>query len=294
MGPGSYRPARFYRWMEITRTTSPVRRDRIHFDTGIRATHSQFGGRVTSGFTAINDGQALTTPRPWDARSGHRRRLNLRRSQERKFGCSSRLGCNGSGSNSGVIAGVDFVTSNHAAGASAVANMSFGRGCFFRIGCGRQQFNQRRSDLCDSRGNVTPTPAFLAARVANAITVGSTIPLTPALSFQISERVWIFSRPVRTLLVVEYRDTAPTRSPVLQWPLHMSPEWARFSGGKSWRLPSDSHVGDHKQRDIESCDKSRNGFTQPVTFFVLSGLHRRLQHPHRPHSNASSRERSYC
>jgi subtilisin family serine protease len=38
------------------------------------------------------------------------------------------LDCNGSGSNAGVIAGVDWVTGDHAPGAPAVANMSLGGG----------------------------------------------------------------------------------------------------------------------------------------------------------------------
>jgi subtilisin family serine protease len=38
------------------------------------------------------------------------------------------LNCSGSGTTSGVIAGVDWVTGNHAAGAPAVANMSLGGG----------------------------------------------------------------------------------------------------------------------------------------------------------------------
>lgn len=38
------------------------------------------------------------------------------------------LDCNGSGSNAGVIAGIDWVTANHAAGMPAVANMSLGGG----------------------------------------------------------------------------------------------------------------------------------------------------------------------
>jgi subtilisin family serine protease len=38
------------------------------------------------------------------------------------------LDCNGSGTTSGVIAGIDWVTSNHLAGKPAVANMSLGGG----------------------------------------------------------------------------------------------------------------------------------------------------------------------
>jgi subtilisin family serine protease len=93
-------------------------------DTGIRYSHSQFGGRAVSGFDAVDGGSA-------DDCNGHGTHV------AGTIGGSTCgvakgvtlvgvrvLGCNGSGTISGVIAGVNWVTSNHRASQPAVANMS--------------------------------------------------------------------------------------------------------------------------------------------------------------------------
>jgi subtilisin family serine protease len=100
-------------------------------DTGIRATHVQFGSRVNTarGFTAIADGRGTTDC------NGHGSHV-ASTSAGNTFGMASGatlipvrvLGCTGSGSNSGVIAGVDHVRNNCGAGERCVANMSLGGG----------------------------------------------------------------------------------------------------------------------------------------------------------------------
>ena len=98
-------------------------------DTGIHASHTQFGGRVVQGRDTV-DG-AL----PAADCNGHGTHV------AGTVGGSTHgvakgvtlvavrvLGCNGSGSTSGVIAGVDWVTGDHLAGQPAVANMSLGGG----------------------------------------------------------------------------------------------------------------------------------------------------------------------
>ena len=97
-------------------------------DTGVRATHSEFGGRVAAGATAIDDGRGANDC------NGHGTHV-AGTIGGATYGVAKQvtivpvrvLDCNGSGSTSGVIAGVDWVTSN-AAGQSAVANMSLGGG----------------------------------------------------------------------------------------------------------------------------------------------------------------------
>src|SRR5215213_5470176 len=98
-------------------------------DTGIRATHTQIAGRVISGFTAINDGLGTSDG------NGHGTHVSGTVGGT-TFGVAKNvtlvavrvLDSSGNGTNSGVIAGVDFVTSDHQAGQPAVANMSLGGG----------------------------------------------------------------------------------------------------------------------------------------------------------------------
>jgi subtilisin family serine protease len=97
-------------------------------DTGIRFAHSQFGGRAINGYDAIDGGNA-------DDCNGHGTHV-AGTTGGSTYGVAKGvtlvavrvLDCGGSGSTSGVIAGVNWVTGNHPAGAPAVANMSLGGG----------------------------------------------------------------------------------------------------------------------------------------------------------------------
>jgi subtilisin family serine protease len=97
-------------------------------DTGIRFNHGQFGGRAVTGFDAIDGGSA-------DDCNGHGTHVAGTIGGS-TYGVAKGvtlvgvrvLGCNGSGSTSGVIAGVNWVTGNHQPGQPAVANMSLGGG----------------------------------------------------------------------------------------------------------------------------------------------------------------------
>ncbi|MBP8250734.1 MAG: S8 family peptidase [Herpetosiphon sp.] len=94
-------------------------------DTGIRSTHQQFGGRVQGGYTAINDGNGTNDCQ------GHGTHV-AGTVGSATYGVAKSvtlipvrvLGCNGSGSTSGVIAGVNWVRTSHIK--PAVANMSLG------------------------------------------------------------------------------------------------------------------------------------------------------------------------
>ncbi|HZI98560.1 MAG TPA: S8 family peptidase [Actinomycetales bacterium] len=94
-------------------------------DTGIRTGHAEFSGRARGGFTAINDGRGA------EDCNGHGTHVagtvggeTYGVAQDVALVAVRVLGCNGSGSNSGVIAGVDWVTANHSG--PSVANMSLG------------------------------------------------------------------------------------------------------------------------------------------------------------------------
>jgi len=95
-------------------------------DTGIRFGHSEFGGRATSGFDAVNGGSA-------DDCNGHGTHVagtvggaTYGVAKQVSLVAVRVLNCLGAGSNAMVIAGIDWVTGDHAPGAPAVANMSLG------------------------------------------------------------------------------------------------------------------------------------------------------------------------
>lgn len=92
-------------------------------DTGILSSHQDFGGRVTSGYSAINDGNGTEDCQGHGTHvagtvggTAHGIAKNVDLVAVRV------LDCNGSGSTAGVIAGVDWVTDN--AGGTGIANMS--------------------------------------------------------------------------------------------------------------------------------------------------------------------------
>ncbi len=95
-------------------------------DTGIRFDHSEFGGRAVSGYDAIDGGSA-------DDCHGHGTHV-AGTLGGKTYGVAKGvklvgvrvLGCDGSGTTSQIIAGIDWVTRHHAAGAPAVANLSLG------------------------------------------------------------------------------------------------------------------------------------------------------------------------
>jgi len=96
-------------------------------DTGILGSHTDFGGRVVGGYTAISDGNGTTDC------NGHGTHVSGTVGGA-TYGVAKGvtlvpvrvLSCAGSGSTSGVIAGIDWVTADHVAGTPAVANMSLG------------------------------------------------------------------------------------------------------------------------------------------------------------------------
>jgi len=96
-------------------------------DTGIRISHSDFGGRASVGHDAMNDGKNGIDC------NGHGTHVastvggnTYGVAKNAKLYAVRVLSCSGSGSTAGVVAGVDWVTSNHQK--PAVANMSLGGG----------------------------------------------------------------------------------------------------------------------------------------------------------------------
>ena len=98
-------------------------------DTGILTTHTQFGGRAIHGRDTVNNDADATDC------NGHGTHVAGTVGGS-TYGVAKGvtlvavrvLDCGGSGTNAGVIAGVDWVTADHVAGTPAVANMSLGGG----------------------------------------------------------------------------------------------------------------------------------------------------------------------
>ena len=152
-------------------------------DTGIRATHTEFTGRISNGFTAINDGRGTTDC------NGHGTHVSGTVGGT-TWGVAKQvtlhpvrvLDCNGSGTTSGVIAGVDWVTNNHAS--PAVANMSLGGGASASLDAAVQ--NSINSDVtyAIAAGNSSADACGSSpARVAPALTVGASTNTDNAASF---------------------------------------------------------------------------------------------------------------
>ena len=145
-------------------------------DTGIRATHNDFGGRVISGFTSINDGNGTNDC------NGHGTHV-AGTVGGATYGVAKNvslvavrvLNCRGSGTTSGVIAGVDWVTSNHTSSNPAVANMSLGGGASSSLDTAVNNSINDGVTYAVSAGNSNANACnYSPARVTNALTVGST------------------------------------------------------------------------------------------------------------------------
>ena len=149
-------------------------------DTGIRFSHSDFGGRAVTGFDAVDGGSA-------DDCNGHGTHVAGTVGGS-TWGVAKSvtlvgvrvLSCSGSGTTAGVIAGIDWVTADHAAGAPAVANMSLGGGAStaldtavansiadgvtYAVAAGNGNRGGRAQDAC----------GYSPARVPAALTIGAT------------------------------------------------------------------------------------------------------------------------
>jgi subtilisin family serine protease len=149
-------------------------------DTGIRFNHTQFGGRAITGYDAVDGGSA-------DDCNGHGTHVAGTVGGS-TYGVAKSvtlvgvrvLNCSGSGSTSGVIAGINWVTGNHPAGAPAVANMSLGGGASsaldtavrnsiadgvsYAVAAGNGNFLGQQANAC----NYSP------ARVTEAMTISAT------------------------------------------------------------------------------------------------------------------------
>jgi subtilisin family serine protease len=142
-------------------------------DTGIRATHSEFSGRVGNGADYIDGGAP-------DDCNGHGTHV-AGTVGGTTYGVAPAvtlhgvrvLNCSGSGSTSGVISGVNWVTQNHQD--PAVANMSLGGGISTALDSAVNSSINAGVTYAVAAGNSNANACnYSPARVAAALTVGAT------------------------------------------------------------------------------------------------------------------------
>jgi subtilisin family serine protease len=144
-------------------------------DTGIRITHSDFGGRAVWGTNTTGDGNDTDCHGHGTHVAGTAGGTAHGVAKGVTLVAVKVLGCTGSGTFAGVIAGVDWVTGDHAAATPAVANMSLGAS-----GTNEALETAVRDSIADgvvyaiaSGGSNSDACNFTPARVAEAITVNA-------------------------------------------------------------------------------------------------------------------------
>ncbi|HYR08053.1 MAG TPA: S8 family peptidase [Longimicrobium sp.] len=148
-------------------------------DTGILLTHSDFAGRAVTGYDAVTVGGTATDC------NGHGTHVagtvggTVHGVAKAATLVAVRvLACNGSGTNAGVIAGVDWVANNHVK--PAVANMSLGGGASSTLDTAVKNAIARGVTFAVAAGNgnifgiAQNACNYSPARVPEAITVGAT------------------------------------------------------------------------------------------------------------------------
>jgi serine protease len=152
-------------------------------DTGIRSTHAEFGGRVAGGFNAVGDANGTNDC------NGHGTHV-AGTIGGATYGVAKGvtlyavrvLNCNGSGTTSGVIAGIDWVTGNHAS--PAVANMSLGGGASTALDDAVRNSVASGVTYAVAAGNSNANACNASpARVSQALTVGSSTSTDARSSF---------------------------------------------------------------------------------------------------------------
>ncbi|MCW3813331.1 S8 family peptidase [Micromonospora sp. DR5-3] len=141
-------------------------------DTGIRITHSDFGGRASWGTNTVDSNNTDCNGHGTHV-AGTVGGANYGVAKGIRLIAVKVLNCSGSGSTTGVVSGVNWVTSN--AVKPAVANMSLGGGASSTLDNAVANSISSGVTYAIAAGNSTANACnYSPARVASAITVGAT------------------------------------------------------------------------------------------------------------------------
>jgi subtilisin family serine protease len=144
-------------------------------DTGIRISHNQFGGRASYGYDFVsNDSTASDCNGHGTHVAGTVGGSTYGVAKAVSLVAVRVLNCSGSGTTSGVIAGINWVTSKHTTG-KAVANMSLGGSASSSLDTAVNNSINDGIVYSVAAGNSNASACnYSPARVGNAITVGAT------------------------------------------------------------------------------------------------------------------------
>ncbi len=143
-------------------------------DTGINLTHSEYSGRAFTGVDEVTAGGTAADCNGHGSHvSGTVGGTTYGVAKNVKLVAVRVLDCNGSGSNSGVIAGIDWVTANRVL--PAAANMSLGGGFSATLNSAVDRSTAAGVTYAIAAGNSTADACNSSpASAASAITVGAT------------------------------------------------------------------------------------------------------------------------
>ncbi|MCH8572213.1 S8 family serine peptidase [Nesterenkonia sp. AY15] len=145
-------------------------------DTGVHASHNDFSGRVTAGWTAVNDGRGTGDC------NGHGTHV-AGSIAGTTYGIAKAatvvpvrvLDCNGAGYMSDVVAGLDWVAIDHTTGDPAVVNLSLGGGANSTVDAALQGVIDDGVSAAVAAGNsATDACGSSPARLPDALTVAAT------------------------------------------------------------------------------------------------------------------------
>ncbi len=181
-------------------------------DTGVLLNHTQFTGRMGNGYDAVTSGGNANDC------NGHGSHV-AGTIGGTTYGVAKGvtihpvrvLGCTGSGTNSGVIAGMDWVANNHIK--PAVANMSLGGGASQATDDAVARMTAAGVTVVVAAGNSNDNACnYSPARAASAITVGSTTNTDARSSFSSFGTCLDIFAPGSSITSAWYTSTSATNT----------------------------------------------------------------------------------